>query len=62
MRAEFDSKVISVQEALCLINQLQLYYSQDDLSKLNLLEKFTKEPERFEHMDVIKELENFSLQ
>ncbi|KAJ6637982.1 ATP synthase mitochondrial F1 complex assembly factor 1 [Pseudolycoriella hygida] len=61
MRGEFDTKVINPQEAQCLINQLQLYYSQDNASKLQLLEKFTKEPANFKHMDVIKELENISL-
>jgi len=62
MRGEFDTKVINAQEAQCLINQLQLYYSKDDSSKLQLLERFTKEPASFKHMDVIKELENFSIQ
>lgn len=62
MRGEFDNKVISAQEAQCLINQLQLYYSQDNSSKLQLLEKFTKEPANFKHTDVIKELENITLQ
>jgi len=62
MRGEFDTKVINAQEAQCLINQLQLYYSQDNSTKLQLLEKFTKEPTNFKHMDVIKELENLSLQ
>ncbi|KAG4067116.1 hypothetical protein HA402_000107 [Bradysia odoriphaga] len=61
MRGEFDKNVINPQEAQCLINQLQLYYSQDNASKLQLLEKFTKDPANFEHMDVIKELENITL-
>lgn len=61
MRGEFDTKVINPQEAQCLINQLQLYYSQDNASKLQLLEKFTKDPASFSHTDVIKELENITL-
>lgn len=62
MRGEFDKNVINAQEAQCLINQLQLYYSQDNASKLQLLEKFTKDPANFKHMDVIKEMENITLQ
>lgn len=61
MRGEFDTKVINPQEAQCLINQLQLYYSQNNASKLQLLERFTKEPAKFKHDDVIKELENITL-
>lgn len=62
MRGEYDANVINAQEAQCLVNQLQLYYSQNNETKLNLLEKFTKEPDSFKHMDVIKELENLSIE
>lgn len=61
MRGEFDSKVISAKEAQCLANQLQLYYSQNNKDKIALLEVFTKTPDKFKHMDVIKELENIEL-
>ncbi|CAO1420950.1 unnamed protein product [Diamesa serratosioi] len=61
MRGEYDSKILSAQEAQCLANQLQLYYTQDNPSKLELLKRFTKTPEKFSHMDVIKELENLQL-
>lgn len=61
MRAEYDTNVINAQEAQCLINQLQLYYSQQNPEKLDLLKKFTKDPEIFEHMDVINELNNLSI-
>lgn len=61
MRGEYDSKVISVQEAQCLANQLQLYYTHDNKQKLELLETFTKAPEKFKHMDVIRELENLQI-
>lgn len=62
MRGEFDKNVINAQEAQCLLNQLQLYYSQNIKSKLDLLKKFTHEPDNFKHMDMIKELENLTLQ
>lgn len=62
MRGEYDKNVLNAQEAQCLVNQLQLYYSQtNNESKLNLLRKFSREPDSFKHMDVIKELENLSI-
>lgn len=61
MRGEFDSKVLTAQEAQCLANQLQLYYTQNNPRKVEILETFTKTPERFKHMDVIKELENMQI-
>ncbi|XP_044762531.1 ATP synthase mitochondrial F1 complex assembly factor 1 [Coccinella septempunctata] len=61
MKGEFDSKVINSKEALCLANQLQLYYCQNNDSKNKLLEVFTKNPDEFKHMDLIKEIENLSL-
>lgn len=61
MKGEFDSKVINSKEALCLANQLQLYYFQNDESKNKLLEVFSKKPDEFKHMDLIKEIENLSL-
>lgn len=61
MRGEYDKNVLDAKEAQCLANQLQLYYSQDDPKKLKLLEKFTKKPEDFKHMDLVKEIENLSL-
>lgn len=61
MRAEYDTNVINAQEAQCLINQLQLYYSQQNQTKLDLLKAFTNEPDNFKHMDVINELNNLSI-
>lgn len=61
MRGEYDTKVLTPQEAQCLANQLQLYYTQNHPSKMKILETFTKNPEGFKHMDVIKELENFQI-
>lgn len=61
MRGEYDSKVINIREAQCLANQLQLYYTQNNESKLKLLETFTKNPEVFKHMDIIHELETLTI-
>jgi len=61
MRGELDTNILTAQEAQCLANQLQLYYTQNNPTKLQLLETFTKKPEEFSHMDVIKELENLQI-
>lgn len=61
MRGEYDSKVINGKEAQCLANQLQMYYSMQNESKLKLLDLFTNKPDQFKHMDVINELNNLKL-
>lgn len=61
MRAEYDKNVINSQEAQCLANQLQLYYAQNNESKLQLLRQFTQHPDHFKYSDVINELENLSI-
>lgn len=61
MRGEYDVNVLTAQEAQCLANQLQLYYAQSIPRKVEILETFTKTPEKFKHMDVIKELENLEI-
>ncbi|XP_049548518.1 ATP synthase mitochondrial F1 complex assembly factor 1 [Anopheles darlingi] len=61
MRGEYDTKVINAQEAQCLANQVQLYYSQNNEKKLGLLETFSRQPEKFKHMDIIEELNNLQI-
>ncbi|CAG2058707.1 unnamed protein product [Timema podura] len=61
MHGEFDKNIINSKEAQCLANQLQMYYAQDNEKKLKLLERFTKYPNTFKHMDLIAELESLSL-
>lgn len=61
MRGEYDSKVLSAQEAQCLANELQMFYFKGGESRLKLLEKFNKKPDEFKHMDLIKEVENIQL-
>nr|CAD7462719.1 unnamed protein product [Timema tahoe] len=61
MHGEFDKNIINSKEARCLANQLQMYYAQDNEKKLKLLERFTKYPHTFKHMDLIAELESLSL-
>lgn len=62
MRGEFDTKLLQVQEAQCLANELQLYYCNDNEQRLNLLETFTHKPNEFKHMDLITQLETISLE
>ncbi|CAH1261284.1 unnamed protein product [Diabrotica balteata] len=61
MRGEYDKNVINAQEAQCLANQLQMYYVQEDSEKKKLLEQFTNEPDKFKHIDLIKQIENLSI-
>ncbi|EDW67871.2 ATP synthase mitochondrial F1 complex assembly factor 1 [Drosophila virilis] len=61
MRGEYDTKVLTAQEAQCLANELQMFYYKTDENKLKLLETFTKRPDEFKHMDLIKEVENIQL-
>lgn len=61
MRGEFDKNVLDGQEAQCLANQFQMYYSGKDSTKLQLLNTFTKNPDTFKHMDLIAQLENIGL-
>ncbi|CAH0582844.1 unnamed protein product [Chrysodeixis includens] len=61
MRGEYDKNVLSSQEAQCLANQFQMYYSGKDTTKLQLIQTFTKSPDTFKHMDLIAQLENISL-
>lgn len=61
MRGEYDNKVLTPIEAQCLANQLKLYYLESDPRKIEILETFTKKPEDFKHMDVIKQLENLTI-
>ncbi|XP_030754053.1 ATP synthase mitochondrial F1 complex assembly factor 1 [Sitophilus oryzae] len=61
MRGEYDKNVINAKEAQCLANQLQLYYIQDDEEKQKLLETFTVDPDSFDHMELVKQVNNLSL-
>lgn len=62
MRGEYDTKLLDVQEAQCLANELQLYYSTDNEHRLQLLDTFTHRPNEFKHMDLIAQLETISLE
>lgn len=44
-------------EALCLANQLQLFYGENNEKRNNLMRRFTHTPDEFKHMDLIAEIE-----
>ncbi|XP_076253089.1 ATP synthase mitochondrial F1 complex assembly factor 1 [Rhynchophorus ferrugineus] len=61
MRGEYDSNILNAKEAQCLANELQLYYIQDDEEKLKLLETFNCNPDAFDHMELVKQINKISL-
>jgi len=61
MQGEFDGNSLSLQEAQCLANQVEMYYCNPSESKKRLLETFTFKPQEFKHQDLVDQLENISL-
>ncbi|XP_049576934.1 ATP synthase mitochondrial F1 complex assembly factor 1 isoform X3 [Syngnathus scovelli] len=55
--AELDPKFISVVQAQCLANQVQLFYASKTQETFGLVETFNRRPADFNHMLVIAELE-----
>jgi len=62
LKGDYDKEILSGPEAQCLINEVMLYYATPDEKKLQLLERFTKDPANFQHMDLVKELENIKIE
>uniref|UniRef100_A0AAX7VXM2 ATP synthase mitochondrial F1 complex assembly factor 1 n=1 Tax=Astatotilapia calliptera TaxID=8154 RepID=A0AAX7VXM2_ASTCA len=61
MTAEMDPKFITVQQAQCLANQVQLFYGTQRQETYRLVEMFNHHPAEFKHMSVIAELEQSGL-
>lgn len=57
MTAEMDPKFITVHQAQCLANQVQLFYGTQRKETFQLVENFNHHPADFKHMLVIAELE-----
>lgn len=57
MTAEMDPKFITVHQAQCLANQVQLFYGTQRQETYRLVETFNHHPAEFKHMSVIAELE-----
>ncbi|KAM9325209.1 ATP synthase mitochondrial F1 complex assembly factor 1 [Gastrophryne carolinensis] len=58
MTSELDTRFLGVQEAQCLANQVQLFYSSD---AFHLVETFNHEPNSFRYMSVVSVLEQHGL-
>lgn len=61
MTAEMDPKFITVHQAQCLANQVQLFYGTQRQETYRLVETFNHHPVDFKHMSVIAELEQSGL-
>ncbi|XP_063316885.1 ATP synthase mitochondrial F1 complex assembly factor 1 isoform X2 [Pelmatolapia mariae] len=61
MTAEMDPKFITVHQAQCLANQVQLFYGTQRRETYRLVEVFNHHPAEFKHMSVIAELEQSGL-
>uniref|UniRef100_A0A3Q1HDF5 ATP synthase mitochondrial F1 complex assembly factor 1 n=1 Tax=Anabas testudineus TaxID=64144 RepID=A0A3Q1HDF5_ANATE len=61
MTAEMDPKFVTVHQAQCLANQVQLFYSTQRQETYRLVETFNHHPADFKHMSVIAELEQSGL-
>lgn len=61
MTAEMDPKFITVHQAQCLANQVQLFYGTQRQETYQLVENFNHCPTDFKHMSVIAELEQSGL-
>ncbi|XP_029285610.1 ATP synthase mitochondrial F1 complex assembly factor 1 [Cottoperca gobio] len=57
MTAELDPKFITVHQAQCLANQVQLFYGTQKQETYQMVETFNHQPAAFKHMSVIAELE-----
>lgn len=58
MMGEFDSNILNIMECQALANQLQYYYLTKDPSARLSLHLFNKEPKSFDHMRLIRHLED----
>lgn len=56
---EYDKKMISSIEAQCLLNALQLFYSNSE--RLNIVKTFNECPESFDYNVLLREINSLSL-
>lgn len=57
MMGEYDTNLLTAIEVQCLANQLQYYYTTKDPASKLTLHLFNKEPKSFDHMRLIRQLE-----
>lgn len=61
MTSEIDQNTMNLFEAQCLAQLQKLFYVTPDKKKLELLETFTKKPDSFKYMDLVRELEGSNM-
>ena len=61
MVGEFDKNFLTIQEAQCLANYVEMFYCNPSVEKRDLMDTFTHRPEQFKHADLIAQIENVSL-
>ncbi|XP_046846707.1 ATP synthase mitochondrial F1 complex assembly factor 1-like [Xenia sp. Carnegie-2017] len=62
MTGEVDTNHLAIHEAMFVANLIQLYYGTDDDNKLSLLKTFNHNPDQFNHMSVIEEMQRSTVQ
>ncbi|KAJ8395494.1 hypothetical protein AAFF_G00032280 [Aldrovandia affinis] len=62
MTAEMDPKFMTVHQAQCLANQVQLFYGSQRQETFRLVETFNHKPADFKHLAVIAELEQSGIE
>ena len=58
LNGNYDPTSLTTLEAQCLANQIKLFYAANDHRKTLLLHTFNREPENFDYMSVIKEIDS----
>jgi len=61
MVGRYDTNMLTIQEAQCLANQVEMYYCAPSEEKRALLDIFTNSPSNFKHADLINQLEKIDL-
>ena len=60
---EIDGTVLKIEEAKFLLNQMKLYYlkANEHDDKFQIMQTFHLTPNKFKHMDLIKQVEKDKL-
>ncbi|XP_050537953.1 ATP synthase mitochondrial F1 complex assembly factor 1 [Daktulosphaira vitifoliae] len=61
MRSFYDDKLLSSMEATCLVNQLRIFYEENNFKHETLLKLFNKGHSEFHYSDVIACVETLSI-
>jgi len=61
MVGEYDKDTLDAREAKCLADQVEIYYSNPNQSRQEILEKFSKNPAFFDPNDLVKEFNSITI-